>query len=215
MDLGLDRIPRLSRRTAAFLLVAGLHIAVFYAFVMGLGVNLSREIAPKLTVRVLDTPTRPREVTKLPPPSMTPWKFEVPPPEVPPSAHDPEETVRTPPPEPDQQPPRPSEPFRQTPPAVNRVMGGPGAGFPSTDEFYPSAAIHMGERGIATVRACVDGKGRLTSDPTIAESTGSPRLDEGAIRLAKAGSGHYRATTEDGRPVNSCYSFRIRFDLKN
>ena len=41
------------------------------------------------------------------------------------------------------------------------------------------------------------------------------RLNEGALRLAKAGSGHYGATIEDGRPVNSCYPFRIRFDLRN
>jgi hypothetical protein len=36
-----------------------------------------------------------------------------------------------------------------------------------------------------------------------------------ALKLAKAGSGHYLATTEDGRPVNSCYPFRIRFQIKN
>jgi TonB family protein len=73
----------------------------------------------------------------------------------------------------------------------------------------------MEEQGIATVRVCVDVNGRLTSDPTTLQSTGSSRLDEGALKLARAGSGHYRATTEDGRPVNSCYPFRIRFQLKN
>ena len=31
---------------------------------------------------------------------------------------------------------------------------------------------------------------------------------------AVAGSGHYRAATEDGRAVNSCYSFRVRFALR-
>jgi len=68
---------------------------------------------------------------------------------------------------------------------------------------------------VATVRTCVDSKGRLIADPTILQSTGSTRLDEGALRLAKAGSGHYRATMEDGRAVNSCYPFRIRFELRN
>jgi len=33
-------------------------------------------------------------------------------------------------------------------------------------------------------------------------------------QLARAGSGHYRATTEDGQPVNSCYPLGIRFQLK-
>jgi hypothetical protein len=76
-------------------------------------------------------------------------------------------------------------------------------------------AIRREEQGIATVSACVDAGGRLTSDPRIVQSTGSPRLDEGALTLAIAGSGHYRATTENGKPVDSCYAFRIRFDLKN
>jgi len=61
----------------------------------------------------------------------------------------------------------------------------------------------------------VDDKGRLTATPTIARSSGSSSLDEGALKLAKAGSGHYRATTEDGLPVSSCYEFLIRFNLKD
>jgi TonB family protein len=97
---------------------------------------------------------------------------------------------------------------------VVRVTGGPGAGFPSTDDFYPSTAIYRGERGVATVQVCVDPKGRLTSEPSIVATTGSARLDQGALKLAKAGSGHYRASTQDGLPVSSCYSFRIRFDIK-
>ena len=94
-------------------------------------------------------------------------------------------------------------------------MGGPGIGFPSTDDFYPSISIYAGEKGVAKVQACVDGRGRLTAEPTLLQSTGSSRLDGAAVKLAKAGSGHYRATTEDGRPVNSCYPFLIRFDLRN
>lgn len=87
-------------------------------------------------------------------------------------------------------------------------------GFPTTNDFYPSTSIYREEEGAATVEACIDGKGRRTSDPKIIESTRSPRLDEAALKLAKAGSGHYQATTEDGRPVDSCYAFRIRFSLR-
>jgi hypothetical protein len=47
------------------------------------------------------------------------------------------------------------------------------------------------------------------------QTSGSGRLDTAAIRLAKAGSGHYRPSTDDGRPVSSCYPFKIRFQLKN
>jgi TonB family protein len=98
---------------------------------------------------------------------------------------------------------------------VTQVQGGPGAGFPNPDDFYPPAARYLEEQGIATVRVCVDVHGRLVSDPSTLQGTGSRRLDEGALKLARAGSGHYRASTEDGVPVNSCYPFRIRFQLKN
>ncbi len=78
--------------------------------------------------------------------------------------------------------PTPVQPPRADPHVVSRVQGGPGAGFPSADDFYPSAAIFHGEQGAATVRACVDGQVRLTAEPTIIKSTGSQRLDEGAVR---------------------------------
>jgi TonB family protein len=97
---------------------------------------------------------------------------------------------------------------------VQRLAGGPGAGFPETADFYPSASIRLGEEGISAVRVCVDQRGRLTSEPTTVNGSGSARLDEAALKLARAGSGHYRATTEDGQPVNSCYAFGVRFQLK-
>jgi hypothetical protein len=64
------------------------------------------------------------------------------------------------------------------------------------------------------VEKSLEASSPLTSDPTTVKSSGSARLDEGALKLARAGSGHYRAATEDGRPVNSCYPLGIRFQLK-
>jgi TonB family protein len=115
----------------------------------------------------------------------------------------------------DQPQPQPITDIQPQPRAVTRVQGGPGAGFPRPDDFYPELARRLEEQGMVTVQVCVDAKGRLSSDPTTLQSGGSPRLDEGALKLARAGSGHYRATQEDGRPVDSCYPLRIRFQLKN
>jgi TonB family protein len=108
-------------------------------------------------------------------------------------------------------PPQPPTPR----PSLNRIVGGPGAGFPDTDDFYPDAARALGEQGVVTIHVCVDSAGRLSADPSVVVSSGSARLDQGALRLAQAGSGHYRATTEDGRPVSSCYPFRVRFHFKD
>jgi TonB family protein len=110
-----------------------------------------------------------------------------------------------------------SEERGQPPPPrpVQRILGGPGQDFPNTDDYYPAASRRMAETGAATVRVCVDKQGRLSGDPTLAQTSGSRRIDEGVLNLAQAGSGHYRPTLEDGRPVNSCFPYRIRFTLAN
>jgi TonB family protein len=201
--------PLFSGRTMTLLLVACLHAAVLYGLMIGLGSKFIKVSATRLEAREIFTPPR-RDLPPTPRPNLSTTTLEVPPPELPPVEADPPVVLQPV----MHDPALPGLP-PLTPPAVtSRVQGGPGIGFPSTDDFYPSIAIYMGEKGTATVGVCVDSKGRLTSLPTMVQSTGSPRLDEGALKLARAGSGHYRASTEDGRPVNSCYAFRIRFELR-
>lgn len=199
-----------SLRSGTLFLVAGLHVALFY----GLITTLSH-------IRVLATPpnlqnqvVKPAPPEKLPPllPEMKMIglpKLVVDPPPIIDVDNDPAPQVLEKPPVP-YSPPPPEAP----PHLVRQVAGGPGAGFPDTADFYPSQSIRMEEEGLSTVRVCVDPKGRLTSDPTTVKSSGSARLDEGALKLARAGSGHYRPTTEDGQPVSSCYPLGIRFQLK-
>ena len=210
-------LPPAWRRTAAFIAVAGLHITVFYAFVVGLDVKFHpSHVGPTIIVPV--KPVLPKDVLPppLPPEGFKPHKLDYPLPDLPPLTGDRDgPTVETPPVVKNTGPDLIDPPHTPDPPAVKHVTGGPGSGFPIPDDFYPSAAIHMGETGAATVNVCVNSKGRLTSEPSIEESTGSARLDGGAINLAKAGSGHYRPSTDDGRPVDSCYAFRVRFNLKN
>lgn len=98
--------------------------------------------------------------------------------------------------------------------AVHAVRGGPGAGFPDTQDYYPAAAIRLEEQGVASVRVCVDERGRLTGEPVVQGSSGYPRLDGGALALARAGSGHYRSNAEDGRAVPGCFAFAVRFALR-
>ena len=197
-----------SRRSMTLVLVVALHIAVFYGL-MTSHFNIRKLIPSPFVTRVLQEPQP--QLPPPPPPTSTHGRVEVVVPEFP-YAGEPNETedvipstVSNP----------PDPPPSIAPHVVNRMLGGPGSGFPNTDDFYPSAAKRTEEQGIATVRVCVDANGRLTSDPTTVQSSGSARLDQGALQLARAGSGHYRASTEDGRPVNSCYAFRVRFQLRN
>lgn len=101
-----------------------------------------------------------------------------------------------------------------TAPASVRVQGGAGKGFPATEDYYPAGSIRLGESGLAAVNVCVDERGRLTSTPTIARTSGSWRLDDGALALARAGSGHYRPTMENGKPIPACFAIGVRFALK-
>jgi len=100
------------------------------------------------------------------------------------------------------------------PKTVVRESGKPGEGFPQSEDYYPAAAQRLAESGRVVVLACVGVDGELTAEPTIATSSGSTRLDEGALRLARAGSGHYRPATENGKPVKSCFVFAVVFALK-
>jgi TonB family protein len=202
-----------SLRSGTLFLIAGLHAALFYGLITTLSHTHGLATPPNLQ----NYPVNPAAPEKLPPPAMEMkgWTIDVQKlvVDVPPKI-DVEEDATT------QVVEKSPEPYSTSPPpetpihVVQKVGGGPGAGFPETADFYPSLSIHLGEQGISTVRVCVDAKGRLTSEPTTVKGSGNARLDEGALKLARAGSGHYRATTEDGQPVNSCYAFGVRFQLK-
>lgn len=204
-------VPSFSRRTVVILLIVGFHVLMICVLATAIEAPKffrASPAPPRINVNFLPRPTPP-----VPPTSGDPTLTRVrvddpPPPQWPPDRTEQAITIRD---QVTEAPPRLAGP----PLPVHRVPGGPGAGFPDTDDFYPQGAIRAREMGITTVRVCVDGTGRLIGKPMIDQSSGSARLDEGALRLAKAGSGHYRATTEDGLPVNACYPFRVRFQLRD
>jgi protein TonB len=204
-------LSNFSSRSTTLFLVVTLHAALFYGVLTTLSHIHSSVVPAPLQNRLLENPHPLPLPTSLPTPQLNRPTIQVPKPDFDvPRELDPSHAMST-----DVIP----EPSLPTPPsvphAVKQVQGGPGTGFPNPDDFYPALARRMEEQGIVTVRVCVDVNGRLTADPATLQGTGSARLDEGALKLARAGSGHYRATTEDGRPVDSCYPFRIRFQLRN
>ena len=204
-----------SLRSATLFLIAGLHAALFF----GLITSLSHTQAPVTPPNLQNHEVMPVPHEKVPPSppgaELQHWTLYVPKTviDLPPKLdfeNDVIADVSNKPPEVIAQPPAAETPTH----VVRQLAGGPGAEFPETADFYPSPSIRLGEEGVTTVQVCVDTRGRLTSAPTAVRGSGSARLDEAALKLARAGSGHYRATTEDGRPVNSCYPFGVRFQLK-
>jgi TonB family protein len=202
----------LSRRTVAVLGILGLHAVIIYGFATGLVHTVITKIVPPVTL----IPAQPKTPEAPPPlPNLPEFRQQV-------SRIDPVVKVPTiddstapvdvaPQVQPQTAPVVPTGP---QPTVVNRVLGGPGRNFPNTDDYYPPDAIRKGITGSATVKVCTDDRGRLTGEPTLAQTSGSAGLDQGALKLARAGSGHYRASTEDGRAVSSCYPFRVTFTMR-
>jgi TonB family protein len=200
-----------SRRTTVLFFIVCVHVAAIYGLASGFRQQASDKVSPPaIKAHVEDLPrilevvlppmifTKP-DVKVMDPPPLP--KFELLPVIAPPATVTLGPTI-------------PPSTGQSSDKAVTRVPGGPGKGFPSTREFYSSAAILAEESGVAAIRVCVDAAGRLTSDPIIATSSGYPRLDKDALALARAGSGHYRSTTENGAPISDCYAYRVRFELR-
>jgi protein TonB len=200
----------LPRRATVLVTIAGLHVAIIYVFATGL-VHRFIESPQPMIIDFFGDP----KAAPIPPPLPDVDLYRLPidlgqPPVIDTGDRGPDVIQAAIPPAVDALPPQ-----RPTlAPPMKRVSGGPGKGFPTTDDYYPAASIRLGEQGSAAIQVCVDPSGKLTAEPQVMKSSGSSRLDEGALRLAKAGSGHYRATTENGTPVSSCYGYLITFNLR-
>ena len=198
----------LSRRAIVLVFIIVLHVLLAYGLATGLARKAIELIAPPIQSDIIE------EVQQhdLPPPPPRP-EFERPPAEVPP---------------PDINIDVPIEVAQSTaitdvtdkhlppappPHASSKTNPTTGKNFPNSADYYPAASMRLGEEGSAIVHACVAPTSKLSEDPTIAKTSGSARLDEGAIKLAKAG--RYVAGTEDGKPVTGCFNMSIKFPLKN
>ena len=201
------------RRTVTFILVASLHAAVLGGLMLGLTATYIKATPQKFQTVIIDKPRPPLEAPTMAKPDITNAEIDLrPPPEL---RFEADPVIPRLVPEGDSTGAGTMAPPQDPPPhVVKRVQGAPGVGFPTASEYYPDPDIRRGRQGNAAVNVCVDARGWLTSSPSIIQSSGSATLDQAALRLAKAGSGHYQPSREDGRPVDSCYGFLIQFILK-
>lgn len=198
-----------TRRAIIFAVILGLHVLVLWVVASGLARRIVETMAPPIQTDLIeevqerDTPPPP------PPPEFERPPVEVPPPDV--AIDIPVDTQSTAIADVTDKPvPRAPPP---PPPPKNVKKATLGKNFPNSEDYYPAAAKRLGEEGSPTVKVCIGPNGKLTEEPTIAASSGNARLDEGAIKLAKAG--RYLAGSVDGVPSTDCLSFRVKFELKN
>lgn len=196
-----------SRRAIVFVAIVGLHVLLAWMLASGLARKVVEVIAPPIKTDLIEELD---QLDKPPPPP--PPEFERPPIEVPP----PEVTIDIPVESSRAITDVTNRPIPKTaptpPPPRNIVKAHIGKNFPATEDYYPAASIRLEEQGSANVRVCVGPTGKLAEPPTIATTSRSARLDEAALKLAKAG--RYVAGTIDGKPTTDCFSFRVKFELK-
>jgi protein TonB len=199
-----------SRRVVVLLVIIVFHILLGYLLATGLGAQIIQVVAAPLQTDIIEEVQQRDEPPPPPPPEFERPPVEVPPPEV--AIDIPVDTQQstaitdvTDKPVPMAPPP--------PPPPRNVVHAKMGKNFPNSEDYYPAAAKRLGEEGAPTVKVCVAPTGKLSEEPSIAQSSGNARLDEGAVKLAKAG--RYVGGSIDGQPTTDCFQFRVKFELKN
>jgi protein TonB len=195
-----------TRRGLVLLAIILLHLFIFWALATGLARRAIEVIAPPIQT-VIETETH----KDAPPPPPPPPTFERPPVEIPPTDTIVEMPVAVTTTAISNTTTQHVAPVVAKP--VNKTAPKIGKGFPNSEDFYPAASKRLGEEGSPTVHVCIGAGGKLTEEPKISGTSGSARLDEGAIALVKAGARYIQPGTEDGKPIDSCFDFRIKFQM--
>jgi TonB family protein len=199
----------LSRHSAALGGIIGLHILVIYLFATGLVIKVLPNRVEPLVATVTDAPRPPLEATPLPGPRLDTFAIQIP------SVPTPVQTApEDPPRDTILAPDRPSA-FADPGPLIRdplpiRLIGQ--NRFPDSEDYYPSDLRRMGIEGAAIVQACVDEQGALRGNPVIERSSGNPRLDAGALNVARAG--RYARSIQGTTQVPNCFHIRIGFRMK-
>lgn len=202
-----------SRRMMVLVGIILFHILLIWGLKSGLAQSIIETMAPPIVTEIIE-----ETVEEEAPPPPPPPKMELPPVEVPPPVVDisvPVESNTTalsnvtdkP------LPPAPPPVVRAAPPAVVVAPKlNPRSQQPASDDYYPPTSKRLGEQGNVVVKSCIGANGRV-QDVTVQESSGVERLDEAAVKYGRAL--RYVAGTSDGKPVDACFAFRVKFELKD
>jgi protein TonB len=209
-------------KITAIVIVALIHVFIGYALVTGLAYEAYQKAVQKVTTVDIKEEPKKEEEPPPPPPEKKP-DVSPPPPVAPPVkinvAQNPPEiaTVRVAPPPappvvlaapaPVVAPPAPPAPKGATTPVQPR--GNPGSW--ATDADYPQKAIVQEKQGTTGFRLTVGTDGRVV-DCTVTSSSGSPDLDEATCKNVSRRA-RFKPAMENGSPVQSTYSNRIRWVL--
>lgn len=200
--------PHLSQRAIVLGAIVGFHVLLAYLLATGLGASVIQVITPPLIMQPYEEPTE-----RVDPPPPPPVDFDRVPIEVPPPVTAINEAT--------DDGNRISAVIDTGPPKVDPVPIAPRVepihlvgkhSLPNTEDFYPPVARRLGIEGATNVQVCVDERGRMVNKPTVLQSSGDARLDQGALQVAQAGK--YARSARGETFVPNCYAFRIIFTMK-
>ena len=195
-----------TRRTAVLAAIVALHVFIFWALATGLARKAIEVLAPPIQTDIVQEEKNKVEPPPPPPPELRKQVVEIPPPAIniamPEAGPQTSAITAVPVQKPAPAPPPPRAPAVKTPPKAK---------FGDTEGYYPDASRRLGEEGTAAVHVCVGTSGKQTATPTVIQSSGKERLDQAAIKYAQAQ--RFQPATEDGKPVDGCIDFRVKFAL--
>jgi protein TonB len=201
-----------SRRLAVLAGIIGFHILLLYGLVSGLARKVIEVVAAPLVTDIIEEIKPEDKPPPPPPPQMERPPVQVPPPDV--VIDIPMETNTTAISNVTDKPVPVAAPVVAPPVERRTVRVAPKLDLrrsPSTDEFYPASARRAEIEGVTTVRMCVGPDGRMSQDPTVANSSGNASLDDAALKWARRS--RWAPGTEDGNPIEFCPQFNVRFKL--
>lgn len=209
-------------KVTAIVIVALIHIFIGYALVTGLAYEAAQKVIQKVTTVDIKEEEKKEEPPPPPPPEK---KIESPPPPVAPPvkinvATKPPEiaTVRiAPPPAPPvviAGPPIVAPPAPVAPPpaptgptSAVQPRGNPASW--ATPDDYPQRALREEKTGTTGFRVTVGTDGRVI-DCSITSSSGTPELDDATCKNVTRRA-RFKPAVQNGQPVQSTYSNRIRW----
>jgi hypothetical protein len=104
------------------------------------------------------------------------------------------------------------------PAAVAATAAAGGAGLAATTKAAPAAVTAAPAASAAStsraveVRECADTGGKAL-EPTVAESSGNPQLDQAALTVARSGSAYLRQAAQgDGKAAPGCLHLTVKFE---
>ena len=194
----------MSKRAIVFVAILILHVIVIYAFASGLAKSGQRYLQTILQTNIIQT----EKQKDLPPPPPPVDLKEHPPVQV--IAPDINITIPVEAPPPPitnvtTKPVAPPPPRPPPPPTKLEVTYKP-----DVSSFYPEQARREGTEGRAQVKICINTSGKIDSAEVVT-SSGSPLLDEAAIKVGKAFK--FKPPTQEGRPVSTCPTLPVKFEL--